>query len=77
MSTSTAPKNLEKKYIHYAVVFFFAFFFRFIPPFGAVTPYGMGIIGSFLAVIYGWSTIDMFGPSLIALIGAVGSVSQM
>lgn len=77
MSTSTAPKKLEKKYIHYAVVFFFAFFFRFIPPFGAVTPYGMGIIGCFLAVIYGWSTIDMFGPSLIALIGLGLSIGFM
>ena len=43
MSTNTVEKKFNMKYVHYAVVIFFAFFFRFIPPFGAITPYGMGI----------------------------------
>lgn len=72
--SASAEKKFDMKYIHYAVVIFLAFFFRFIPPFGAMTPYGMGIIGCFLAAIYGWSTIDMFGPSLLALIGLAVSV---
>ena len=46
-------------YVHCAVVFVLAFFFRFLPPIGPVTPYGMGILGTFIAAIYGWSTIGM------------------
>lgn len=76
MGTNAVEKKFDMKYIHYAVVIFFAFFFRFIPPFGAVTSYGMGIIGCFLAAIYGWSTIDMFGPSLVALIGLACSIGM-
>ena len=29
--------------------------FRFIPPIGSITPYGMAIIGIFIGMIYGWS----------------------
>lgn len=46
-------------YVHCAIVFVFAFFFRFVPPIGQITPYGMGILGTFIAAIYGWSTIGM------------------
>lgn len=71
---SSVERKFDMKYVHYIIVFLLAFFFRFIPPFGAMTPYGMGIIGCFLAAIYGWSTIDMFGPSLVAFIGLACSV---
>ncbi|MBQ2003805.1 MAG: hypothetical protein II239_02125 [Peptococcaceae bacterium] len=54
-------------YVHCAVVFVLAFFFRFLPPIGQVTPYGMGILGTFIAAIYGWSTIGMVWPSFICL----------
>lgn len=74
MGNQVANKSTNKLYVHYAVVFFFCFLFRFIPPFAAVTPYGMGIIGCFIGAIYGWSTIDMFMPSLAALIGLALSI---
>ena len=54
-------------YVHCAVVFVLAFFFRFVPPIGQITPYGMGILGTFIAAIYGWSTIGMVWPSFICL----------
>lgn len=54
-------------YVHCAIVFVFAFFFRFVPPIGQITPYGMGILGTFIAAIYGWSTIGMVWPSFICL----------
>lgn len=55
--------------IHYAIVFLLCFFFRFLPPFGQVTPYGMGILGTFIGAIYGWSTLGMVWPSFMALTG--------
>ncbi|MBQ5706767.1 MAG: hypothetical protein IIV69_00710 [Peptococcaceae bacterium] len=66
-------------YVHCAVVFVLAFFFRFLPPIGQVTPYGMGILGTFIAVIYGWSTIGMVWPSFICLtaIGLTIGPNQM
>ena len=66
-------------YFHCAVVFLFAFFFRFVPPFGQITPYGMGILGTFIAAIYGWSTVGMSWTSLICLtaIGVSVGPNQM
>lgn len=51
-------------WIHYAVVFLFCMFFRFIPGFAGITEYGMGIVGCFIGAIYGWMTIGMFWPSV-------------
>lgn len=59
----------KTNYIHYAVVLAFCFLFRFIPPVGPLTPLGMGIIGTFIGAIYGWTIIDMFWPSFAALLG--------
>ena len=66
-------------YVQCAVVFVLAFFFRFLPPIGQVTPYGMGILGTFIAAIYGWSTIGMVWPSFICLtaIGLTIGPNQM
>ena len=62
--------------IHYIVVAFFCLGFRFIPPFAGITPYGMGILGTFIGAIYGWMTIDMLWPSLMALAGAGLSIGM-
>ena len=61
----------EKKVniIHYVIVFALCFLFRFLPPFGQVTPYGMGILGTFIGAIYGWSTIGMAWTTLMCLVG--------
>ena len=56
-------------YIHYLVVFILCFLFRFVPPVGQITPYGMGILGTFIAAIYGWSTIGMVWTSFMCLTG--------
>lgn len=34
-----------------------------------MTPYGMGILGTFIGAVYGWSTIGMVWPSFMALVG--------
>lgn len=62
--------STKNKYIHFAVVFVLMFLFRFVPPFGTVTPYGMAIIGIFIGLIYGWSVDadNLIWPSLLALV---------
>ena len=69
----------KSTFLHCAVVFIIAFGFRFLPPIGQITPYGMGILGTFIAAIYGWSTIGMVWPSFICLtsIGLTIGVNQM
>ncbi len=65
--------------IHYLIVFLLCFFFRFLPPIGQITPYGMGILGTFIAAIWGWSTIGMVWTSLMCLtgIGMIVGVNEM
>lgn len=53
--------------IHYIITAVISFGFGFLPPFGAMTPYGMGLLGSFIGAVYGWSTIGMIWPSFIAM----------
>ena len=61
----------EKKIsiMHYLITAIIIFGFRFLPTFGAMTPYGMGILGTFIGAVYGWSTIGMVWPSFMALVG--------
>ena len=63
-------KKFDIKYVHLAVVFALMFLFRFIPPFGTVTPYGMALIGIFIGLIYGWSVDadNLCWTSLLALV---------
>lgn len=68
----------EKKVsiVHYVVVAALVLLFRFIPGFAGITPLGMGILGTFIGAIYGWMTIGMFWPSVIALLGIGLSVGM-
>lgn len=51
---STEVKK-DHKYLHFAITLAIMLLFRFIPPIGNITPYGMAIIGIFIGMIYGWS----------------------
>jgi sodium-dependent dicarboxylate transporter 2/3/5 len=62
--------------IHYIICALFCFGFRFLPPVMGITPLGMGILGTFIGAIYGWMTIDMLWPSLIALAGIGWSIGM-
>ena len=55
--------------VHYIVVLAFCFLFRFIPGFAGINELGMAILGCFIGAVYGWITIDMLWPSLIAILG--------
>ena len=62
--------------VHYIIVAAFCLLFRFVPPFAGITPYGMGILGSFIGAIYGWIAVGMLWPSLMALAGVGLSVGM-
>lgn len=62
--------------IHYIIVAAFCLLFRFVPGVAGITPLGMGILGSFIGAIYGWITIDMLWPSLLALVGVGLSIGM-
>lgn len=60
---------MVNKFIHYIITALIIFGFGYIPPFGQMSQYGMGVLGTFIGAIYGWSTIGMIWPSLMALCG--------
>lgn len=67
---AAAGQKSKNKYVHFAIVLAFMFLFRFIPPFGTITSYGMAIIGIFIGLIYGWSVDadNLIWTSLLALV---------
>ena len=69
MSSQTAEKK-DLKYLHFIITMALMFLFRFVPPIGSITPYGMAIIGIFLGLIYGWS-VDADNLIWTSLLGLV------
>ncbi|MDO4281484.1 MAG: anion permease [Peptococcaceae bacterium] len=69
MSTAASTKK-DHKYIHFIVTIAIMLLFRFIPPIGSITPYGMAIIGIFIGLIYGWS-VDADNLIWTSLLGLV------
>lgn len=67
---SEKANGFNMKYVHFAITFALMFLFRFVPPFGTVTPYGMAVIGIFLGLIYGWS-VDADNLCWSSLMGIV------
>lgn len=68
--SENAKSGFNMKYVHFVVVLAFMFLFRFIPPFGPITPYGMAIIGIFIGLIYGW-TVDADNLCWSSILGIV------
>lgn len=64
----------KTNFVHYVVVAAFCLLFRFVPGFAGITSYGMGILGCFIGAVYGWMTIGMFWPSIMALAGMCWSI---
>lgn len=49
-----------------------------VPAAGAVTPLGMKLLGIFLAMLYGWTTVGMLWPSLLGMVAlALSGVMPM
>lgn len=57
-----------KFYLKVAIMFVIMAVFWNIQPFGQITPMGMKILGVFIAVIYGWITLDIIWPSMIGFV---------
>lgn len=50
---------IEKKVpvVHYIIAAAFIFLFRFIPPFGGITSYGMELLGTFIGAVYVFNVV--------------------
>lgn len=63
---------LTRKNISFAanclIVFFLLFGFRYIPPFGSLSPLSMQVIGVFAGVLYGWIRLSIGWPSLLGIV---------
>lgn len=68
MSTETLPqaKKFDPLIVHILVTAVLMIGFGFLPAVGALTPYGMRVIGIFFGLIYGWITCGLVWPNLMA-----------
>lgn len=64
-------KNNTFYYVNIIIMFALMFGIAQLPTFGQVTPLGMQILGIFVAVLYGWCTVNLLWPSLMGIV-AVG-----
>lgn len=66
----TAKSGNTKMIIHFIISCAFCFLFRFLPPFGSLTPYGMAVLGIFIGMVYGWcvSANNLIWPALLGMI---------
>ncbi len=67
-STEKLSKNTPVQWVNSAITIAIMFLFRFLPAPAPLTPMGMGVLGAFIGVIYGWITIGMFWPSILGLV---------
>lgn len=55
--------------------------FRWLPPIGGITPYGMEILGIFLGSVYGWVFVGFVWPSFLGMIllglSGYGTIAQV
>lgn len=68
MSTQTAPqaKKFDPLVVHIIITTLLMVGFGFCRRPGALTPYGMRVIGIFFGLIYGWITCGLVWPNLLA-----------
>lgn len=67
MSTGM-KKSTSLEWIHIAVTLIIMIGFGFLPAPAPITPYGMRMLGIFIGMVYGWSTVDQIWPSLFGLV---------
>lgn len=60
-------KNI-KKYINIAIIFVLYFVVGALPPFAGITEFGMKILGTTVALLWGWIVVDMVWPSILAFL---------
>lgn len=69
----------KTKYVHVIIMLVLALGIPMLPCFGAITPYGMKVIGVFAAVLYGWIAFDLMWSSIFgfAMLGVTGLMSPL
>ncbi len=73
MSTQASSKS-AKFYIHMAIVLVLMFGIGYLPPIGAITPFGMKVLGVFIGSLVGWALGYTGWVSLTGLV-ALGVMS--
>ncbi len=60
-------KKKDLYYLHTFIGLAVMAIFWFIPPIDPITPVGMKCVGTFLGMVYLWSTVDTLWPSILGL----------
>ncbi len=68
MENASSDTVVKQKWIHILIMLLFFFVFPYLPAVEPITELGMKVIGIFLAVLYGWITIDFTIPSLLGMV---------
>lgn len=67
-------------YLKLAIYLLITFGFQFLPPIGAITELGMGVLGVFIGTIFGWIFFEMVWPSFMAVLALAwvgyGTISE-
>ena len=67
MSTNVKKKT-DFYWLHIFIMLAFMLGFGFLPPLEPITPIGMKVLGVFIGMLYGWTTIGMAMPCLLGII---------
>jgi len=62
------PSKKIRDSLQIIIILMLMFAFGFLPPIGTITPFGMKVLGVFLALIYAWTINIVMWPSLLGLI---------
>ena len=69
MVATEKKRNLDALYIINSIITILLLFgFGHLPAPDPITPIGMQILGVFLGLLWGWTTVDMIWPSILGLI---------
>lgn len=63
-------QKVDLYWLHIVIMLTFMLGFGYIPAMEPITPTGMKILGIFIGMLYGWTTINMTVPSVLGLIFA-------
>ena len=81
MSVQVAKKKMTVYYVNSVITVILMIGFGYLPPVEPLTPLGMQLIGIFVGMVYGWTTVSQVWPSLFGLflIGLTdyGTVTQV
>ncbi len=72
----------KKKYIHLGIMLLITLLISICPTIGSLTPLGMRTLAIFIAVLYGWMTVDLIWPSIygfvmLALLGIMDTTTAL